>query len=1161
MVFTYTYPLFDALFPSPSLTIPTDTFVLTGSQQITTTPPPWNRPTTFDVAWEFVPTEWTLPDPCEAPNASVIGCENQSLGETVDIVGTPFALHYQSDRVGGRFLATPAAVAHAKELGGWTLSHHHRYDPVTNAIYLGSGDKRDAAALGTVKQNPAGGYLIGSKGDDEVYVFDAQGRHKETRHALTGATLYRFGYDAQRRLARITDGDGNITIIRRDASGRPSAVVAPFGQRTRLTVDANGYLATIANPAGEVVTLSTTPSGLLTGFTSPRGKSSIFSYDDDGLLIRDENAAGAAQVLERTDAGLNFAVKRTTGEKRAHHYDVTLAPAGGESRVITNPAGLKMTRSRDGNGGSSTTFADGEKSAQNQGADPRFGRSAGFLKSASLSTPGGLSWESSTTRKAVLADNTDPFSLTQQTDTVLLNGRRYISVYDAASRVVTETSPEKRKTRTSLDAQGRIVNDAVSGLFPAAYTYDAHGRLATLTRGKDANTRTLQLTYDAGGFLETLTDPLARIVRFARDAAGRVTQQTRPDGQVIDYTYDANGNLRTLTPPGRPSHRFGYDNVDLLSVYIAPKIGTEPNQTRYTYNLDRQLTQISRPDGKKIAFGYDSAGRVASLTFNRGTVLYGYDAATGGLNTLNAPQGIDVTYAYDGSLVTQTAWAGPIAGSVQVVYDNDLRVIERKVNGADSVTYAYDADGLLIRAGDMTLARKPQNGLLTGTTLGQISDEITYNGFAEAIDYQAAYLGNPLYAVHSAYDRLGRIKKKTETIGGESHTYAYVYGQSGRLFKVLKDGALFSKYAYDANGNRLSVTRAAAKITGAYDAQDRLKRYGAATYAYTAAGDLKSKTVGAKTTQYRYDALGNLAGVTLPDGTKIAYLIDGGNRRIGKKVNGKLVQGFLYQDQLRPLVELDAAGQIVSRFVYATHRNVPDYFIRGGVKYRIVTDHLGSPRIIIDVATGTVMQVMDYDEFGRIVIDTKPGFQPFGFAGGLFDQHTKLVRFGTRDYEPETGRWTAKDSIRFAGGDTNLFAYVLNDTINSTDVSGQLVGPYPPPVVASPAVLPVVIAGGVGYGIGTIINHYIEDWIQKQLTPLLPESDPESSKGLAPVNPGRDCNEKCKPCPPGQTWSHPGDAHGSKSGVHYHGIVWNQNPQTCLCFPRRVSGPTPDNLR
>ncbi len=187
-------------------------------------------------------------------------------------------------------------------------------------------------------------------------------------------------------------------------------------------------------------------------------------------------------------------------------------------------------------------------------------------------------------------------------------------------------------------------------------------------------------------------------------------------------------------------------------------------------------------------------------------------------------------------------------------------------------------------------------------------------------------------------DDLGRIVQKNETIDGSSHTYAYMYDQAGRFTNVSKDGVKVSQYVYDANGNRLSFTCTGGTISGTYDNQDRLMQYGTMTYNYTANGELLSKTNGSQTTTYQYDALGNLRNVTLPDGTKIEYIIDGQNRRIDKKVNGALVQGFLYRDGLRPVAELDGAGTVVSRFV-------PGYMVKGGNAYRIVTDHLGSPRM------------------------------------------------------------------------------------------------------------------------------------------------------------------------------------------------------------------------
>jgi RHS repeat-associated protein len=149
-----------------------------------------------------------------------------------------------------------------------------------------------------------------------------------------------------------------------------------------------------------------------------------------------------------------------------------------------------------------------------------------------------------------------------------------------------------------------------------------------------------------------------------------------------------------------------------------------------------------------------------------------------------------------------------------------------------------------------------------------------------------------------------------------------------------------------------------------------------------------------------------------------------------------LVQGFLYQNQLNPIAELDGNNQIVSHFVYASKANAPDYLTKNGATYRIISDHLGSPRLVINTANGSVAQRIDYDVWGNITQDTNPGFQPFGYAGGLYDRHTKLVRFGARDYDAETGRWTAKDPIGFGGGDSNLYGYVVGDPVNLFDPFG-----------------------------------------------------------------------------------------------------------------------------
>src|SRR5262244_3622951 len=116
--------------------------------------------------------------------------------------------------------------------------------------------------------------------------------------------------------------------------------------------------------------------------------------------------------------------------------------------------------------------------------------------------------------------------------------------------------------------------------------------------------------------------------------------------------------------------------------------------------------------------------------------------------------------------------------------------------------------------------------------------------------------------------------------------------------------------------------------------------------------------------------------------------------------------------------------------------------IKGGYTYRLITDHLGSPRLVIDATTGHVVQRLAYDAFGRVIVDDNPGFQPFGFAGGFYDPDTKLTRFGARDYDAETGRWTAKDPILFGGGDANLYGYVANNPVDFIDPLGLWRSPW-----------------------------------------------------------------------------------------------------------------------
>ena len=158
---------------------------------------------------------------------------------------------------------------------------------------------------------------------------------------------------------------------------------------------------------------------------------------------------------------------------------------------------------------------------------------------------------------------------------------------------------------------------------------------------------------------------------------------------------------------------------------------------------------------------------------------------------------------------------------------------------------------------------------------------------------------------------------------------------------------------------------------------------------------------------------------------------------MAKLVDGVVTEKYLWQDLTTLLAVYDANDNVKQRFEYSLS-HTPVSFTQSGQRYYIQTDHLGSPRVISS-ATGTVIKTLSYNSYGNVIEDSNPSFSiPFGFSGGLQDSDTGLVRFGYRDYDPETGRWTARDPIGFAGGDTNLYGYVLGDPVNFYDPDGLI---------------------------------------------------------------------------------------------------------------------------
>lgn len=873
--------------------------------------------------------------------------------------------------------------------------------------------------------------VVASENGSQLYVFNADGRHLRTLDALLGQTVYEFGYDGGGLLSTITDVDGNVVRVERDGSGTPTAIVAPFGQRTTLTLNSANYIASVTRPGEPTTPLTYSSDGLLQTFTDGNGNLHRFTYDANGLLTRDDDAAGGFKTLTRTVTDSSSSVTVTTALGKSTTQSTTRLATGATRRTSIDGAGLATTALSEANGTVTLTGPDGTITTVSTGADPRLGMQALMSQTATAVTPGGVQSTMSRSRTVQLQDPHDVLSLVSQIDSTIVNGHVYTSTFTKSDRSVVVRSPGGRTSTVYFDARGHLVRSESSGLAAIIYSYDPQGRLTVASRGG----RAVRYTYDALGRVSKIAAPLGDSVKYTYDAAGRLTQAAYADGRQATYAYDNNGNLTSIVPPERGGNTFTFTPADLNDAYLPPSIGGDSGVVRYSYDVDHRLGAVNHSDGTASTYGYDTGGRLASVLMSDGTRSIGYDAV-GNVSTLtNSSNASVMSFGYDGVLALTSSSSGPVQGSVSIAYDNESRIGSVSVNGSDAVAQSYDADGLVTTVGALSLTRSVQTGFPTVATIGGVSRTWVVDSLANISRTDATFSGSQLYSAVYTPDSLDRISTQVETVQGTSKTLSYSYNNVGRLTEVRDGGALVASYDYDATGNRIRETTPSGTITSVYDAQDRMVSHGTATYAYTANGEVRLRVSGSDTTKYQYDPTGTLSRVVLGNGTVIEYVLDPAGRRVGRKVNGLLVQGFLYSGALAPVAELDGQNIVVSRFVYGISRTVPSYMVKNGVTYALITDHVGSVRLVVNSATGAVAQRMDYDSWGRVTQNTNPGFQPFGFAGGLYDDATGLVRFGARNYDAESGRWTTKDPIGFAGG-ANMYRYVGDDPVNFSDPNG-----------------------------------------------------------------------------------------------------------------------------
>lgn len=880
--------------------------------------------------------------------------------------------------------------------------------------------------------------LVASEDGSVVYVFGRDGQHVGTKHALTGESLYLFQYDTAKRLIGILDRNNKLTRILRDGDGKPTGIQAPYGQVTTLNVDTNGDLTRVVTPASETNQYTYNSNGLLATVTGPRGYTYSIAYDARSYVTSASDPSGGTSTFSRL-AGVDAReITRTSALGRVTGYSVSNRSDNAEVQVRSYPDGTWSRTVTFSDAVISNRTAAGELSRTVESPDPRFGMQAPWVSEFVLRTPGGLEFSTIHRRAVMRSDPRGIFPIQAQRDETVVNGRTNVVFYDATTRVSTVFSPMGRHSTNVIDIMGRVLQSASFDWAPVSYLYNSNGQIAAVSMGSGPGLRATKYGYNASGWIDAVTNALNQVTRSSYDSAGRATNVLWANGQSVASTFDGEGHRTSVTPPGRAAHTFGYTPVGLVSEYIPPVIGATTNKVSYSWDKERQPAGVTRADFSTIGYTYNSSGQLTEVGMPSKAIRFAYNANGQIASITVTNEGVVVSNEYDGRLPLSASLAGPVTGKVARTLDNNFWVTAVSINGSTTISNSYDADGFLTAVGDLSITRHPLNGSVVTAVLGAFTNSYAYNVFGELVHAAVYYKGTNIYSAEQARDNLGRITNRIEIVAGIGQTNEFQYDPVGQLVHMIKPGMPSYDYFYDANGNRTNLLRPdGPPQRGTYDAQDRLTQYGSNTYAWSADGELTNKTTNAVSTSYTYDEQGHLRAVTLPGGTNIEYVLDGLGRRVGKRVGGVLRQGFLYGGLLKPVAELDGSNGIVNIFVYGTRASVPDYMVRSGVTYRIVFDHLGSPRLVVNADTGAILQRMDYDEFGRVTQDTHPGFQPFGFAGGLYDPDTRLVHLGAREYDAETGRWTSRDPVLFGGNSPNLFGYCHNDPVNLTDSTGR----------------------------------------------------------------------------------------------------------------------------
>lgn len=565
------------------------------------------------------------------------------------------------------------------------------------------------------------------------------------------------------------------------------------------------------------------------------------------------------------------------------------------------------------------------------------------------------------------------------------------------------------------------------------------------------------------------------------NSASRVSQVTRPSGQVHGFQYNLDGQVITHNQPNPASSgtlgqvQYGFNaRGDLTSV-------TDPRSLATAYGVSGfgETGTQSSPDTGSTSYTRDVAGRVTSRANALGSATFTYDT----LDRLTSADYGDfaATFVYDGTAngVGQLTSMTDPSGATIWDYDKLGRATSKvQTTGGVSLSAAYAYNG-----GRVTSITYPSGAVVTFAYSGAQVTGIAVNGTTVLSNVAYAPFGAPMSwtmgsagAYSRALDSYGRVASYTYDGGNrtlewdnssrltalnnpDGSRWAYTYDNLDRL--IGADETASRGFQHDLNGNRTAET--VNGTTFNYSGFSSSNRLGSSaspaetrSYAYDGVGNITSD--GIRT--FTWNNAGYLAASTGPAGTA-SYLYNGFGQRV-RKSSGAGVRHFFYaEDGITLLGEYGSTGaaSTVSETVYIG--DTPVLVLRGGSVFYVLPDHLNTPRVVRD-SSGTTVWRWHSDAFGVAGPNENPGGVALfnwnaRFPGQYFDSETGLYYNNARYYDAATGRYYSSDPIGLAGG-LNTYGYAEQRPTGLTDPTGNL----------SPAAVGAI----VGFGFSALAKTY-----------------------------------------------------------------------------------------